>query len=132
MSRPWVPAALLAAMLGFVRQDFCAVRAADPVPAAFIEEAGSNSAASDPSSEDPSAPQPDDAVSPGDLNPPSDDASEPDKLDAVAESEAEPETEIIRERYPNRAVKIEREVSQDENGNYINDGYWRMWIKRAR
>ena len=35
--------------------------------------------------------------------------------------------EVIRERYPNRAVKIEREVTQDSEGNYINHGSWKMW-----
>jgi len=36
-------------------------------------------------------------------------------------------TEIIRERYKNRAVKIEREVTQDAEKNYINHGSWKMW-----
>ncbi|NIL97476.1 MAG: hypothetical protein GTO53_07635 [Planctomycetales bacterium] len=35
--------------------------------------------------------------------------------------------EIIRERYPNRAVKVEREVVRDANDNYVNHGIWRMW-----
>jgi uncharacterized protein len=37
------------------------------------------------------------------------------------------EIEIIRERYPNQTVKIEREVTQDSNGNYVNHGSWKMW-----
>jgi len=37
------------------------------------------------------------------------------------------ERELIRERYSNRRVKIEREVTQDERGNYLNDGSWQMW-----
>ena len=37
------------------------------------------------------------------------------------------EIEVIRERYPNRAVKIEREVTQDADGNYVNHGSWKMW-----
>ena len=39
----------------------------------------------------------------------------------------EPKGEIIRERYPSRAVKIEREVIQDQAGNYVNHGTFRMW-----
>ena len=37
------------------------------------------------------------------------------------------EVEVIRERYPNRSVKIEREVTQDAEGNYVNHGSWKMW-----
>ncbi len=37
------------------------------------------------------------------------------------------ETELIRERYPNRAIKVEREVTQDVDGNYVNHGSWKMW-----
>jgi antitoxin component YwqK of YwqJK toxin-antitoxin module len=36
-------------------------------------------------------------------------------------------TEIFRERYPNRHVKVEREVTLDANGNYVNHGQWKMW-----
>ena len=35
--------------------------------------------------------------------------------------------ELIQERYPNREVKIEREVALDAAGNYVNHGSWRMW-----
>lgn len=41
------------------------------------------------------------------------------------------EVETIRERYPNRSVKIEREVTQDEQGNYVNHGSWKMWDERG-
>ncbi len=33
-------------------------------------------------------------------------------------------SEMIRERYPNRAIKISRQVIQDEAGNYVNHGPW--------
>ena len=42
-------------------------------------------------------------------------------------SDDESEAEVIRERYPNRAVKIEREVTQDDEGNYVNHGSWKTW-----
>jgi antitoxin component YwqK of YwqJK toxin-antitoxin module len=52
---------------------------------------------------------------------------------AVAETSSEPATahapavEIIRERFPNGHLKIEREVTTDTAGNYVNHGAWRMW-----
>lgn len=39
------------------------------------------------------------------------------------------ETEIIRERYPNGKIKIERQVTLDPDGNYVNHGGWKMWNK---
>lgn len=35
--------------------------------------------------------------------------------------------ELIRERYPNGKVKVEREVTQDKDENYINHGRWVMY-----
>jgi antitoxin component YwqK of YwqJK toxin-antitoxin module len=37
------------------------------------------------------------------------------------------EVEVVRERYSNGAVKIEREVTLDGEGNYVNHGAWKMW-----
>ncbi len=39
----------------------------------------------------------------------------------------EPVVEVIRERYPDGKVKVEREVTTDADGNYVNHGAWRMW-----
>lgn len=39
----------------------------------------------------------------------------------------ENQVEVIRVRYPNRRVKIERHVTQDAQRNYINQGPWTMW-----
>lgn len=36
-------------------------------------------------------------------------------------------TEVVKERYPNRAVKVERHIAQDENQNFVNHGPWTMW-----
>jgi antitoxin component YwqK of YwqJK toxin-antitoxin module len=41
--------------------------------------------------------------------------------------EQEFETELITERYPSRAVRIERHVAQDGEGNYFNHGPWSHW-----
>ena len=65
----------------------------------------------------------------GEPNPIADDAGDADKLAPAQEDE--PELETIRERYPNRTVKIERSVSQDKNGNYVNNGPWRMWDQKG-
>ncbi|WP_186767627.1 toxin-antitoxin system YwqK family antitoxin [Blastopirellula retiformator] len=35
------------------------------------------------------------------------------------------DVELIQERYPNASIKIEREVTQDDEGNYVNHGYWK-------
>lgn len=53
--------------------------------------------------------------------------------DAASEERAEGshDIEVVRERYPNRSVKIEREVTQDAEGNYINQGSWKMWDERG-
>src|SRR4029079_13842394 len=45
----------------------------------------------------------------------------------VAKSAA---VEVIQERYPNRSVKVERQVTQDTDGNYINHGAWTMWDEK--
>lgn len=41
------------------------------------------------------------------------------------------EAETIKERFPNGAVNIERQVTQDPQGNYINHGSWKMWDQRG-
>ncbi len=42
------------------------------------------------------------------------------------------ERETIRERYPNGAVKIEREMMQDTDGNYVLDGAWRWFNDKGQ
>jgi antitoxin component YwqK of YwqJK toxin-antitoxin module len=50
---------------------------------------------------------------------------------AIAESAAGPAAatavETIRERFPDGRLKVEREVSTDSAGNYVNHGAWREW-----
>ena len=50
--------------------------------------------------------------------------SEPETVRA-RRVELTPET--ITEKYPNRKVKIERQVVQDDERNYVNHGPWKMW-----
>lgn len=40
--------------------------------------------------------------------------------------------ETIKERYDNGRVKIQREVIQDDNDNYVNHGAWTMFDPRGR
>jgi antitoxin component YwqK of YwqJK toxin-antitoxin module len=42
------------------------------------------------------------------------------------------QTEIIRERYPNTAIKIERHVGQDADGNYFNHGLYTHFDEKGR
>jgi hypothetical protein len=35
------------------------------------------------------------------------------------------EVEIVRERYADGSIRIERQVTQDEEGNYVNHGEWK-------
>lgn len=35
--------------------------------------------------------------------------------------------EIVKQHYPDGKVQIEREVTQDLEGNYFNHGYWRLY-----
>jgi len=40
-------------------------------------------------------------------------------------------SELIQERFPSGAVKIERRVAQDKDGNYLNHGPWKMWDEKG-
>jgi antitoxin component YwqK of YwqJK toxin-antitoxin module len=63
------------------------------------------------------------------------DAAEPAALtaDQSAGSTADDaeNNEVIRERYPNSAIKIERHVTQDAEGNYYNHGLWSQWDEKG-
>ena len=51
---------------------------------------------------------------------------------ATEETYEDSDRELIKERYANGAIKIERQVALDENGNYVNDGYFRMYSEDAK
>lgn len=46
---------------------------------------------------------------------------------SIAEDQPSDGGEVIRERYTNGRVKIERTVTQDAEGNYVNHGKWTEW-----
>lgn len=39
------------------------------------------------------------------------------------------EVEVVRERYPDGKVKVERQVTLDSSGNYVNHGAWKLFSK---
>jgi antitoxin component YwqK of YwqJK toxin-antitoxin module len=41
------------------------------------------------------------------------------------------EVELIRERYPDGAPRIERQVTLDRDGNYVNHGTWKMFSAKG-
>lgn len=45
----------------------------------------------------------------------------------VTEEYVNENRETIRERYPDGSIKVERFVALDSNGNYVNDGTYRMY-----
>jgi antitoxin component YwqK of YwqJK toxin-antitoxin module len=49
-----------------------------------------------------------------------------------AEEAQDSGVEVIKERYPNSAVKVERHVTQDAEGNYYNHGLWTQWDEKGR
>ncbi len=54
-----------------------------------------------------------------------------DAVTPITADDDKPETELIQERYPNRTIKLEREVTQDSHGNYVNHGPWRMYDEQG-
>jgi uncharacterized protein len=48
-----------------------------------------------------------------------------------SDAEGAGEVEVIRERFANGSIRIEREVTQDADGNYINHGSWKMFDERG-
>ncbi len=56
----------------------------------------------------------------------------PSSLQDTPVVDATVQPEIIRERYPNRGVRIERHVVQDVQLNYVNHGPWSWWDERGQ
>src|SRR5580698_9120196 len=142
MARLLVPASLIAAVLGVGPLAPHSLRAVEQTADASIEQVSNSEANTDQadSDDDPVSDQVAAEISPtepaastaADLGEPNPIADGDEKAGKLAPAPAgEPESEVIRERYPNRAVKIERTVTQDANGNYVNDGLWRMWDQKG-
>lgn len=60
------------------------------------------------------------------------DSAEAEATDDYADSDTDygddqRQTEIIRERYPNGNIKIERNITEDAAGNLVNHGRWTQW-----
>lgn len=41
------------------------------------------------------------------------------------------EVEVVRERYPDGSIKIERQTTLDRDGNYVNHGTWKMFSPKG-
>jgi len=54
----------------------------------------------------------------------SDEAVVPEKTSDIV-------TELVKERYPNGSVKVEREVTQDREGSYVLHGIYRQYDERG-
>jgi antitoxin component YwqK of YwqJK toxin-antitoxin module len=53
-------------------------------------------------------------------------------LEPAPDQEADDVIELIKERYPSGAVKVEREMTQDAAGNYVHHGAWRAYDEEGR
>lgn len=60
------------------------------------------------------------------------DGDVPDVKTPATDDDSTEEAETIKERFPNGKVKIERDVTQDSAGNYLNHGSWKMWDEAGR
>ncbi|HEX4130051.1 MAG TPA: hypothetical protein VHZ24_08405 [Pirellulales bacterium] len=57
-------------------------------------------------------------------------AAAPTPIDPASLVDAK--VEIFQERYPNTNIKIERSVTRDADGNYINHGPWTFWDETGK
>jgi antitoxin component YwqK of YwqJK toxin-antitoxin module len=95
--------------------------AAEPLPSAAEEDAPSEAGPAAEAGEEGAAGAPDAA-----------DAGMPTEGDESAGPEENGVVELIKERYPGGAVKVEREVTQDSEGNYVLQGAWRQFDEQGR
>lgn len=51
---------------------------------------------------------------------------------AVENADEEDREDVVRERFPSGAVKIERHLTQDADGNFLNHGAWTQWDEKGR
>jgi len=59
--------------------------------------------------------------------------AQPGQADAPETTDAQPrQTDVVRERYPDGRIKIQREVALDDQRNYVNHGTYRMFDPRGR
>ncbi|MGE0608072.1 MAG: toxin-antitoxin system YwqK family antitoxin [Pirellulales bacterium] len=49
-------------------------------------------------------------------------AAESDDIDDAQDTDEKPRQELIQERYPNGNIRVQRYVTQDADGNYVNHG----------
>jgi uncharacterized protein len=59
-------------------------------------------------------------------------SDDPVAAEAPPPAEDQALVELIKERYPSGAIKVEREVTQDADGNYLLHGAWRQYDDQGR
>lgn len=62
------------------------------------------------------------------------DADEPltiGEIDSATPAGTASVPEIVHERYPNRAIKTERQMVLDSKQNFVNHGFWKMWTPQG-
>lgn len=96
--------------------------AAEPLPVPPAEEATDEADSTAKSGEE-SAREVPDAADAG-MPTEGEEAAAPEENGAVVE--------LIKERYPGGAVKVEREVTQDGEGSYVLQGAWRQFDEQGR
>lgn len=114
------------------QQRLAAVELAQPIGAELIEE----------SEQPPATLEPAPAAQASISDESTDDADAAEQFDVVPQplpaTDAEgataddPPIEVVKERYPNGVVRVEREVTQDAEGNYIPHGLWRQFDPTGR
>jgi len=100
----------------------------EPAPNGLPESGSAESGAAEP------------APAPEETAPPEPNAEEPgdsgeaplDAAPSEAQSTNDAVVELIKERYPNGTIKVEREMAQDSEGSYVLHGAWRMFDEQGR
>jgi antitoxin component YwqK of YwqJK toxin-antitoxin module len=123
------------------QQPLSRVELAEPVPAAVEPQPLPQDAAAEPMSE---ANVTDQDGEPTPADPPARETAPPKTATTytVSDDATEAETapiaedgvivELVKERYPSGAIKIEREMTQDAEGNYLLHGLWRQFDEQGR
>ncbi|MBX9789198.1 MAG: hypothetical protein K2Y37_09815 [Pirellulales bacterium] len=135
---PWGTAAILAATYGLLRADEAPAPESTVVQGSAQVDTGSHATTTASGVAGQDVDEPTDTVAAPLAGATAEKSSIEPAVEVVEESPSAPEVaadapqEIIKERYPNRAIKIERHVVQDAAGNYVNQGLWTMWDEHGR
>lgn len=134
-----VAAALVCGGLNAAQQPLSTVELAQPIAPAPADAQEPTEAAPTPAATPaPAAPAPlgaEKAPAPADEAASGDKPAESPLTPAPAEAEEPIDNvvvELVKERYPGGGIKIEREMTQDAEGNYVTHGAWRQFDEKGR